>query len=705
MSKLKIDDLNKIYDSAEQADKDVFAEQRSNILLVAGDHYTKTSERYKNLIRTNKDLSDSQKLRLTKNHTYRISHIWKNSILAYAPGVAIKPQRDTELQDVKDADLNNSVYQNFKYKYRFKEKYREFCADFIDTGECAAEILFDPNAGEFLGYEQKVDDMGELVFDEMGSPEPDESKPVFKGGFVFNRIYSFNLLREASGNNMRKARCWIVRDMVDTAELKIIYKDDPEKLKAIEGDGRSEEEFIVFDASKRGYDRISTQTLLRKYYWPKSKEYPEGWFAFATSRGILEEGPLPAGVFPVVWGCFDEYQTSPRGRSVIKQIRPFQGEINRASSQLATHQITIGDDKILYQSGTKLAAGALLPGVRGLTYQGAAPEILPGRDGGQFLPYIQAQITEMYQVAMVDEIEMEMTANLEVHTLLYRSASQQKKFKPFAEKFEQFLIDFVTTFLELAKFYLPDDELIPMIGRAEMVNIAEFRKSSPLCYQIQVEAADDTIETKLGRQLTFNHLLQYAGNNLSKEDIGQMMKHAPYGNVAGAFSDYTLNSDTATNMILALERGEMPMIGPYDDGQYMIKRLTKRMREPDFNYLREDIKENYKLVNQQYEQMEADKAAAIAAAKNEYIPADGPLIACDLYVEDKENPDKQPKRARVPERALSWLMERLEEQGLSAAKLESMNQGALAEMAQMIMAKSPQLQLAPGGSGMQSAVA
>lgn len=704
MKQLEIDELNRIYDNAEQADKDVFAEQRSNILLVAGDHYTKTSDRYRNLIRTNKDLSDSQKLRLTKNHTYRISHLWKNSILAYAPGVAIKPQRDNELQDKKDAELNNSVYQFYKYKYRLKEKYREFCSDFIDTGECCGEILFDPNAGEFLGYEQAVTEDGQPAYDEMGEMIPDEAKPVFKGAFVFNRIFAFNLLREASSNDMRKSKCWIVRDMSDTKELEIVYASDPEKLaivKAGEGD-----DFVVFDAAKKGYDKVKNQTLLRRYYWPKCKEYPEGYFVIATSAGILEEGPLPGGVFPLVWGCFDQYQSSPRGRSIIKQIRPYQGEVNRASSQVALHQVSIGDDKILYQSGTKLAAGALLPGVRGLTYQGAAPEILPGRDGSQFLPYIQAQIAEMYQVAMVAEIEQELVNNLEPMTLLYRSASQQKKFKPFAEKFEQFLVDFVTTFLELAKFYIPDDELIPMIGRPDMVNVAEFRKTSELCYQIIVEAADDTIETKLGRQITFNNVMQYAGSNLSKEDIGQLMRHSPYGNAEGAFSDYTLNADTATNMILALERGEQPVPNKYDDGPYMIKRLTKRMREADFDFLAEEIRANYDALVQQYEQMEADKAAAIAAAKNEFIPVDGPLIACDLYVEDKEKPDQAPKRARVPERALSWLIEKIEEQGLTLSQLETMNQGALAEMAHMIMGQGqqqPQM-LPPGGSGMQVAM-
>jgi hypothetical protein len=701
VEQLNVEDLNKIYDDAEMADKDVFAEQRSNILLVAGDHYTKNSQKYLNTVRTNKDFSENQKLRLTKNHTYRISHIWKNSILAYAPGVAIKPQKETEAQDRKDAQLNSSVYQHFKHKERFEEKFGQYVSDFVDIGECAEEILFDPNDGEFQGYEQAVGEDGQPQFDEVGEMVADETKPVFKGKFVFNRIFAFNLLRESSGNAMRGAKCWIVRDMVSKAKLKKIYAQDSEKLKLLEA--HNNDEFIVFDASKKGYEKTKDSVQIRKFYWPTCTEYPEGYFVIATSAGILEEGPLPGGIFPINWACFDEHQTNPRGRSIIKQLRPYQAEINRASSQMAMHQITIGDDKILYQSGTKLAAGALLPGVRGLTYQGAAPEILPGRDGSQFLAYIQAQIDEMYRVSMVDEAEQELTANMEPYTLLYRSMSQQKKFKPFAKKFEQFLIDRTNTFLALAKFYLPDDELIVSVGRGEMVNIAEFRKSSPLSSQIIVEPQDDTIETKLGRQLTFTHLLQYSGGQLDKEDIGKVLRLMPYGNVGEGISDLTLNYDIAENAVLALERGEQPEIGPYDDNTYMVKRLTKRMRDPDFKYLAPEIQESYKILEQQYNAAEAERQKALMAAKNEYIPADGPLIACDLYVENAD-PAKEPKRARVPERALSWLMDQLEAQGMNQDKLASMNQGALAEMANLMMSQQqPQGQLPPGRQGQQVA--
>ena len=62
----KIHELNKCYDQAESCDKSVFAEQRSNILLIAGEHYSKKAEKYFNRWRDSKySTADRQKLRLT----------------------------------------------------------------------------------------------------------------------------------------------------------------------------------------------------------------------------------------------------------------------------------------------------------------------------------------------------------------------------------------------------------------------------------------------------------------------------------------------------------------------------------------------------------------------------------------------------------------------------------------------------------------
>lgn len=686
MSEKKLSELNQLYDEAEMLDKDVFAEMRSNILLVAGEHYTKYSPKYLNSIRNTRNLTESQKLRLTKNHIFKISKYYAETVLSLSPDGKILPRNDRELQDQKDADLHSSVYNYLSDTLRLKEKYREFCSDFVDVGECAALIKFDYTKGRHTGFEPVVDDVGNPIFDEMGEPVVDKKKPTFSGKFTVERLYGFNLLFHPGASDSGDAQCFIVRKMVPNKDLMAQFGDSDE-LKRSFG-SNTHQEFVVFDAQKARYEKAKDQTLVREYYYPSCYKYPNGYYVIATESVILAEGELPGGIFPIVYAAFNRPQTARRGKSIIKIARPYQAEINRASSQAAQHQITVGDDKILYQSGTKLQSGALLPGVRGITYTGAQPEILPGRAGMQFVEYISQQITEMYQAVNMEEITREKESLAQdPYTMLYRSAKHKAYFTSYADKFGQFIKDFMETLLSLAKFYLPDDELIPAIGKNEVVNIAEFRSNDRLSHEIKIEAMDDTVDSMLGRQLTFNHILQYVGQNLDKESIGKLIKAMPYGNFESGFDDFTLDDDIVMNDMLAMERGELaPPPGNYDDHQKMIKRLSKRMREPDFKFLDPQIQNQYQIKINMHEKAEADRQAQLIAAKNEYIPADGPMIACDMYVEDPD-PTKAPKRARVPQRALNWLLDQLEAQGLSLAQLENQNQGALAEMAQMLGAQ------------------
>ena len=59
------------------------------------------------------------------------------------------------------------------------------------------------------------------------------------------------------------------------------------------------------------------------------------------------------------------------------------------------------------------------------------------------------------------------------------------------------------------------------------------------------------------------------------------------------------------------------------------------------------------------------------------------MIACDVYVEDKTDPNKAPKRARIPQNALNWLMEKLEAQKGPILDLQDDTLGQLNAMEQM----------------------
>lgn len=688
MPKLDVAKLNAWYTQADSQNSEYFSETRTNVLLIAGEHYSKAAvQRAHQRIRSSSELTDSQKLRITKNHIHRINRAYVASILSYAPGVTIVPQKENELQDQKSAELNLGLWQDAKRKYRLKEKVREWARDYVGLGEVGVLVKFDPNKGRFLGYSQKVDENGEPVFDEMMQPVADEESPQFAGEFVFERLFAFNVLPQPGAKSMRDTPICI-RKMVDPEALRAIYKGDEEKLKFI-GDS-AEEEFIVFDSEKGRYSKEDKQICFREYYWPPCHEYPEGYFAHATQLGILEEGPLPFGVWPIAWAGFDEHPTAARGRSILKVARPWQAEINRASGQQAMHQITVGDDKIIYQAGTKLAPGSLLPGVRGVTYQGMAPQILPGRDGSQFGDYVDSQVRQLYEaVDLAHLFDEKPSGAIDPYALLYRGVGNQQKFSEYSEKFEQFLVDLCMIYLELAREYMSDEDVIAAIGTKEQVNLAEFRSKGPLRYRIQAEAQQETIETKLGKQLTINHALQYVGNQLGKDDIGKLMRAMPFGNFEEAFSDFTLDADNAKNMMLSIERGQVPLFSDFDTHDYMTKRLAKRMREPDFPYLAPHVQAIYAQVYGRHRDAFLKQQEAIQRAKSEFIPVGGALIATDMYVPNEKDPGAAPKRARIPYQALEWLVKQLETQGMALDTMEQMNQQTIAEMAAQIMNSAP----------------
>lgn len=645
--KMNISELEKLYVDADEADKELFSEQRSNILLISGDHYNKLRSNYFKRLRDSSSISQEQKIRLTKNHIQKIVEVYVNNIVATAPGVGFEPAQATELRDQKDAELNHAVWDYAKEKHGLEEQVQSWAEDFVGVGEVATKLFYDP----------LTDDI------------------------EFEEIFGFNLLIDPAATSPAKARHMIIRKMVDVKKLKKMFPDE-EVAKYIQAS--ADQTYVIFDRGRGAYQKTKDQCMVREYYFRPCPEYPNGYWFYTVKDKILTEGELPAGKFPIVFKPFKRLQTKSRGQSIVKVLRPFQMEINRAASKIAEHQITLGDDKLLIQHGTKVSAGASLPGVRTVNFTGMEPKVMNGRDGSQYSQYMISQITEMYNAASVEEKSEDSPTNLDPYALLFRSASQKKKFQLYIKRFEQFLIEVCKLYLELARYHFSDDKVIQMIGANERVNIAEFKNSDPLCYKIKVVAQADDVETKLGKQLVLNHALQYIGAKLDKEDIGKLLREMPYSNLEESFTDLTLDYDAATNDILALDRGEEPPVHENDPHPYMIRRLTNRMRQADFQFLDERIKYNYTMRLQAHEQYIAEQAKQIQAAQSGFCPTGGYLVACDFYVQtDPKDPSKT-RRVRLPSESLQWLIDKLETQGASLNQLENVNQANLAQISQMI---------------------
>lgn len=691
--------LNGYYTDADSIDQGIYAEMRSNILLASGDHYTRRTSTFYRRIRDNRELTQEQKIRLTKNHVQKICKLYSNNILSMNPGIGFTPKDENSLHDQKVAELHHSVWQDACERYNLLDKMEDWCDSFVQIGEVHVKLFYDPALGDFEGYEAQIDpETGNPALDDLQQPIPDESRPVMKGEFVFEEIYGFNLLRPPECKDLRKAEWLGIRKMVDKLELQRRFKNNKDVLGKIRSD--SDETYMVFDALNGGYKKTNKQTMIREYYFRPSLLFPQGYFYITTKDGILSEGELPGGLFPIVSSLFEKVQTTPRGRSGIKTMRPYQAEINRSASKMAEHQITLGDDKLLLQNGTKVSAGASLPGIRAVNYTGSEPKILAGRDGSQYLQYMQTQIQEMYQVMMVAEQEVENDTKLDPYVLLFRSAKQKKKFQRYIGRFEKFLMEICHLYLRLAKLHMPDDAVVMAVGKNEQVNIPEFRQLPDTCYEIKIEAQSDDIETKMGKQMVINHALQYVGSQLKPEDIGKLMRQMPFANFDGSFDDFTMDYDSSVNDMLAMDRGEKPPINQYDNHVYMIKRLTARTRKADFKFLPGPVQQNYLAKIDMHQQFEAANQQALQRAESGFIPTDGYLVVCDFYVKDPSDADGvKTRRARVPYGAMAWLMQKLEDQGNSQDNLQDMNGGAQAQLANKVSQGMPQ----PSGPPMPSA--
>ncbi len=639
-------DLDRLFEEAQEADRSDFAEMRTSLLMVSGEHYNKKGARFFDRIRSSKDLTQETKVRLTKNHLGRIARQYSNIITSAAPGVHVKPKHEREIQDQKSAELNQAVWVDGKERNNLSVQIPDWVDDFAWIGEVWAKLSFNPLAGPMIPGQPTLDPMTGMPV--QGAPRP-------QGQLVIEPIYAFNLLCDPAAKHVGRANWYCERKMVSTENLKQQFPQFADKIAEVDDDT-----FMIFDAN--GYRQSKKgETLLREWYFKPGPKYPQGYYVLQIPGCVLDEGELPGGLFPIVGERFEYVQTKRRGIACTKPLRPYQIEINRAASKIAEHQLTLGDDKLVLQNGATVSAGVTLPGIRTVKVTGQAPTIMEGRAGSQYGDYMLTTIKEMYQVAEIED-DQEMPANMEPHTLLFRAAKQKRRFSRYIGRIEGFLKSLCERYLEFAHYYLDDEAVIMAVGRNERINVAEFKRTETAALSFVVEPQAEDIETKLGRQLVMTSIIQYVGQNLDSASIGKLIKQMPYANVDESFSDLTLDYECATNDILALDRGETPLVNTYDNHEYIIKRLDARRKQGDFRFLHPYIQENYQRVIDEHISIMDQQKQAMQRAQSGFIPDGGAMIGVDYFVQDPNNPERT-RRARMPYAAIDWLYKKLQEQG------------------------------------------
>ncbi len=686
----KLQELNKAYEDGITLDREVFAEQRSNVLLVSGEHYNRKNWKWLSHVRENMTIENEQKIRLTRNHVSRIYKNYINKFVSLSPGTAIAPQNEKELKDQKASELHGKVWSNIKYRHTFAKKVHDWVSSFVGIGEVFVKISWDWEKGNFKKKEIQYDELG----------QPIGEKDLWTGDLVYEQIFGFDVFRPKDAKSLDDAEWVGFHKMVDVSVLKNTYKDDDDILKKLEPDGKTT--YLVFDDS--GFKDSKNTVLVKEIYYKPSYEYPNGYFYIFTQNVVLADGELPAGKFPIKWCLFDEFPTHPRGRSHIKQLKPYQVEINRVGSKMAEHQITLGDDKLVLTHGGKMSAGGHLNGVRAISVTGQSPLVIPGRTGEQYLGYANSIIAELYQVAMLsEELEEKQPAQIDPYALLLTSSKWKARFSMHSQKLERFLIEVTELSLELYRHFIEEDTLIYDIGTGEIINIPEFKNSQKLCYQIKVEAQSEDIESRIGKKMSIDRYIQYAAGQLQKEDLGKFLRLDPYLNKEQMFADFTSEYDNSVNDILAMDRGELPLVNEYKyaDPNYPIKRFTARMSQSDFSYLPPQAQQMYVKIVQLYSNILQKKIQDTAALNSQFIPSGGALVRSDMWVPDPKDPSKQ-VRASFPYEALSWLKGRMDEQGSTQEALNSQRQAVISDMANQMRAASQPPQMSPQAMQLQS---
>lgn len=693
--KHKPSELHRIWTDAYQIDQRVFAEQRGNAQLFNSLHYGRKSEVFDRNA-GNFFKKESQVIRVTENHINKIVKSIANSVKTQVPDVTVRPKNMDEFGDQKRADLHRAVLEDWKKKSCFKDNEFKFIQDWIIFGEMFTKTYWDPERGPRLpdlvitkaeiDLEEKTKDGVEGIEFEIDK-DGIETKRVtrFQGDVVTEMIYPFDVIRDSCSEDFKTAE-WIgVKKLVDPEILLEKFSGDSEKANAIKSAGSNE--YQTFRVSGE-YSKTENKVLVKEIYFRKSFRYPDGYFFIMVGGAnpeILYEGKLPGGIFPIDVLGFDEIATSPRYASIIRQLRPNQLQINLMKSKMIEHTLRIGDTNIFIQKGSKLSKPTKNYGVRVREYTGQPPLISEGKVGEQFLAPIQQNIELMYQKAGLSELLQQKQQQVDAHTALYLNAKQKAVYVEYVCKYESFLKRVFDKVLRLKKLYMEEESIVLIAGSDERINVSEYKTLDDLGYEICLEGQTEDAETKLGRSLDLQKILQY-GANFDQAQLGVLIKNMPYLNNEAIYETLTQDYQNLLNDICRLDRGDESVLNvrQYENHDYMIQGLIARTKKPDFEFLSPQIQQLYQQKIQLHEQTKIAALQQAAAMNADFIPTGGALLKIEgLFENDGVTKRGQPKvRAiRIPQESLNWLRDRLQAQGLSLQNLEQQQDQVKAEIA------------------------
>lgn len=678
----KVKSLNEEFEKSINCYNSINCEKRTNLNLYLGHHFIKTKDALtRNLEKQGVD--KSSRIRVTKNHIFKICEFITNSILSAGADHDVFPNNTDELQDQKAAELHRSVLAKFKRDSKFKQLVRKLALEYVVDGEIAIKCFWNPNLGETIGHEPFTTEDGEQ-----------KQRAIKAGDVELEKIYAWDLIVPENAKSMDQAQWLGYQKMMPTKKLKEIA---PEELKEKISDS-NDKTFEIFDPTSGGYAHKKGMTLLREKYTKPCDEHPNGYFEIFNEDLLIFEGELPEGhPFPIKVKGFTDVPTSPRSVSIIRQLRPLQVNVNFGASQQILTQMTLGQDKLIMLGGADLQYRGSQRGVEQFrTNSLQSPTILPGRSGGQFVEAANQAVSEMYQIANVPEIGAENASQVDPRTALYRSVKDKQRFAIYTEKFTEFMQEILTDVLALKKIYMNEQEIVQVVGRTEQANISEFKNASPLGYQINVVEVDEQATNVLGKHIELTDMLQYGGQGMNPEMIALIGRNMPFLNKEEIFQEQLIDYDQYTNIVLALDRGEQVEVMQDENVDYLLPKITSRKRKADFRFLDPQIQQNYQMFIQQLQQTKAQQLQQLKMQQSALIPTTGAMVPIPIYREvPTASGGVKHERIQLPYDALQDLVTKMEHQGTVLDPVKRMEQSTQADIANIINQQEPQAQPQP----------
>lgn len=653
-TRISLGRLQMDFRQGKRADEASFAEMRSSLLLYTGKHGREIRGRDSNVPRELASYSgraENVTLKFTRNQIPRIADVYVNEILRQSPDIAVIPKDGGDVKANRLAKLNFRVYEEHKKKtagYRYLRE--EEVLRFVVEGEVACKLYWDAEK-------------------EWVREEP---------------ISSYNLIRSPGAESIESAE-WLGQETIYTKQkFKEMFGEHTGVDTNVEGGGLnfSEEgtkDFVVFDSRDREYRELKGVAVREVYYRP-CRRYPQGYYFHFTEERILDHGPLPGGIFPIVTGrCFMTPGLA-RGHSFVRQAYQYQIEINRASGQDATNMVQFGSDKLLTSSNSNVSLGDNFEGVTHLKVSGFQARLqdaifhMVGTGVPKFMEYITSLIKELdYNLNILSAMEeRKQPRSGDVSFVLYSSIKDKQRFSSISRRYEAYCKEKAETTLRLLRHYLTAEDLIHDGNREDAVLIDEFKSTSNEDYTFDVQIANETPETMLGKQLMIQQVLQYTGQSLTRDDIGLLIRNSTLGNIHELASNFTTAYDAVVQNIVLLEKGVFPRITPTEDFKYKAEKITQRMNRPDFHYLDPRVQrlfgEFLRLCEEQIARQNEEKMKAEAGM----IPVSGDPIRVDIWSQIR-GPKGGYRRVAIPRDALNWLMKMLEKQGTMVEQLEGLS--------------------------------